>query len=326
MQLIPTQLIPNQWTELRFNGTPLELPANQLFDSSLFITGSEKQIDEIRYDNTKMGNSLPITSPLGIHVSWDGVFEFPTTDTYRFTMTTDDGMQFYIDGVLILLSDGSDPWISQAKTTYVVDVSIPAGTHQLRVEWFNKVSSFPYATFNWVVIPNTVQQLISVSPGTAQIQKVYNKQNTYVTPETIVISNISTYLISVNLVGYGGITFSPASVTIPAKQSQSIDINFNPTILNQYDYGLNRVFCTIESVAALHSGPISPPIGIYPPPTSSFPISGSQPPSPISGSPTPPNNTKYWYNGDLGGVPTPWPPPTGWYFDKTTKWWFSTLP
>jgi subtilisin len=54
-----------------------------------------------------------------------------TADTYRFSVTGDDGVRLYIDGQLKV-----DRWVNQTATTYDVDVNLPAGAHEIRLEYY----------------------------------------------------------------------------------------------------------------------------------------------------------------------------------------------
>lgn len=54
-----------------------------------------------------------------------------TAGVWRFTAVTDDGMRIWIDDRLIL-----DEWQVQAERTFVVDQSLAAGDHLIRVEYF----------------------------------------------------------------------------------------------------------------------------------------------------------------------------------------------
>src|SRR6266481_8497341 len=51
---------------------------------------------------------------------WTGNFTF-TASNYQFTAVTDDGMRFYVDGVLVPFDQG-DAWKDQAPTTYTATV------------------------------------------------------------------------------------------------------------------------------------------------------------------------------------------------------------
>ena len=52
--------------------------------------------------------------------------------TYRFKVTTDDGMRLYVDGVLKI-----DQWKIQAPTNYFVDVPMTTGYHTIKVEYYD---------------------------------------------------------------------------------------------------------------------------------------------------------------------------------------------
>jgi subtilisin len=54
-----------------------------------------------------------------------------TSGVYRFTVTVDDGVQFFIDGKLII-----DKYFTQPATTYTADVFLPTGIHQLGLLYF----------------------------------------------------------------------------------------------------------------------------------------------------------------------------------------------
>ena len=53
--------------------------------------------------------------------------------THRFTVTADDGVRLYVDGVLRI-----DRWIDQAPTTYTVDLSLAAGNHTVRMDYYER--------------------------------------------------------------------------------------------------------------------------------------------------------------------------------------------
>ncbi len=63
---------------------------------------------------------------------WTGDWDFPTSGSYRFTVTVDDGVRLYVDDVLVL-----NVWKNQSAATYVVDHSITAGRHQVVVEYYD---------------------------------------------------------------------------------------------------------------------------------------------------------------------------------------------
>ncbi len=61
---------------------------------------------------------------------WTKAQDF-TDGTYRFTVRGDDGMRLYIDNQLVI-----DKWIDQGATTYTADRALTAGSHNLRIEYY----------------------------------------------------------------------------------------------------------------------------------------------------------------------------------------------
>jgi hypothetical protein len=55
-----------------------------------------------------------------------------TAGTYRFSVTGDDGVRLYVDNVLQI-----NGWKDQAATTYTKDLVLTAGSHSLRLEFYD---------------------------------------------------------------------------------------------------------------------------------------------------------------------------------------------
>ncbi|MEX2246813.1 MAG: PQQ-dependent sugar dehydrogenase [Dehalococcoidia bacterium] len=72
--------------------------------------------------------------------------------TYRFQVTTDDGMRVYLDDLLIL-----DKWFDQAENTYFVDYPLTAGSHTVKVEF--------YDTANEAIARVSIQDVNTLPPG-----------------------------------------------------------------------------------------------------------------------------------------------------------------
>jgi glucose/arabinose dehydrogenase len=51
--------------------------------------------------------------------------------TYTFTVTADDGVRVYLDGALVI-----DQWKDQPPTTYTASRTVTAGSHELKVEYY----------------------------------------------------------------------------------------------------------------------------------------------------------------------------------------------
>ena len=82
--------------------------------------------------------------------------------TYRFTATTDDGTRIYVDNILVL-----DAWFNQPPTTYLADYTMTAGTHTLKVEFYDAT--------NAATAQVTVQDAATLPPGWNA--EYFNNQN-----------------------------------------------------------------------------------------------------------------------------------------------------
>lgn len=74
--------------------------------------------------NYSWGSGSPMTG-MGtdnFSVRWSGYVTAPTTGTYTFAVTSDDGERLYINGSLII-----DRWVPQGPTTWTATVSLTAG-------------------------------------------------------------------------------------------------------------------------------------------------------------------------------------------------------
>lgn len=65
------------------------------------------------------------------------------TGTYRFTVTTDDGVRLWVDNVLVI-----DQWSEQPGTSFSADVPLGAGTHTIRMEYF-ELTGIALAHLGW---------------------------------------------------------------------------------------------------------------------------------------------------------------------------------
>jgi hypothetical protein len=96
---------------------------------------------------------------------WTRMVNFASA-TYRFSVTGDDGVKLYVDGQIKI-----DKWFSQVATTYTADVALSAGSHEVKLEYFE--SGGPGMAFlSWAdvtgvnCLPNTPLPLISSVPQT----------------------------------------------------------------------------------------------------------------------------------------------------------------
>jgi hypothetical protein len=101
-----------------------------------------------RTDNTVnfdwgTGSPDPSISPDSFSVKWEGTFTFESGN-YDFSVTADDGVRLYVDNNLII-----NQWIDQAPTTYTATRAMTAGTHTIKVEYYENGAG-AVAQASWV--------------------------------------------------------------------------------------------------------------------------------------------------------------------------------
>ena len=92
-------------------------------------------------------------------VRWTGEFAFEA-GTYRFTTTTDDGFRLYIDDRLVL-----ENW-RPMRGTRSVQVSMIAGTHKVRLEYFEALEA-ALARLSWTRVGNAALPVASPAQAIA---------------------------------------------------------------------------------------------------------------------------------------------------------------
>ncbi len=92
---------------------------------------------------------------------WTSV-QYMNAGTYRFTITSDDGVRVFIDGQTIL-----NQWHDEAPTTYYVNVQVVAGNHAIQVDYYQGVGDSSISV-SWDYIQAT---------STAWTAQYYNNPN-----------------------------------------------------------------------------------------------------------------------------------------------------
>ena len=99
--------------------------------------------------NFSWGESSPAPGTINIDgfvARWIQTINF-VGGTYTFTASVDDGVDIYIDNVSILRS-----WIDQGTTTYSTTTTVTAGSHEIKVEYYENsggaVIQFSYSLLN----------------------------------------------------------------------------------------------------------------------------------------------------------------------------------
>jgi glucose/arabinose dehydrogenase len=98
---------------------------------------------------------------------WTGTFAFPDAGTYAFTATSDDGVRVWVDDALVL-----DSWQVQTATTVTAAVPLAAGTHDVRVEYFDATGPAA-ASLDWAAAPvGSAPQPVIASPAAGTTWRV----------------------------------------------------------------------------------------------------------------------------------------------------------
>lgn len=135
------QAANGSWTAVYFNNTTLTSPS--------VVTRNDGTNLDFFFD----GNAAPApgVDAQNFSVRWTRTDTY-TAATYRFTVTTDDGIRVYVDNTLIL-----DQWVDEPATMYFMDRALSAGSHTVKVEYYNGVNS-GQATV-------TIQDVSTLPPG-----------------------------------------------------------------------------------------------------------------------------------------------------------------
>ncbi len=116
--------------------TPTPTPSSTSYNGDYFnnqtLSGSPTLTRVDPSINFDWGNGSPDPSIPSDHFSarWIRTDTF-TAGSYQFSVIADDGVRLYIDNNLVI-----DKWIDQSPTTYTVSQSLSAGTHTIKMEYY----------------------------------------------------------------------------------------------------------------------------------------------------------------------------------------------
>jgi glucose/arabinose dehydrogenase len=85
--------------------------------------------------NWGTGSPDPAVNADQFSARWTGQFSF-SAGSYTFSTTTDDGVRLYVDNALVI-----DDWHDQTATTTTSTISLSAGTHTVKVEYYDNTGS-----------------------------------------------------------------------------------------------------------------------------------------------------------------------------------------
>lgn len=126
----PTPIPTAMWTGLYYNNTD--------FSGAPTLIRQDPAINF----NWGLGSPGPGIRADEFSVIWT-TEQYFSAGTYRFFAQSDDGVRVYVNDRLII-----DGWGVHPLTGYFADVQLPAGTHRLRVEYFENFE-FAAVTVNW---------------------------------------------------------------------------------------------------------------------------------------------------------------------------------
>lgn len=122
---------------------PSEAWRGQYFDTESLTNLKVERIDPVIDFEFGMGSPNASIAPDTFSARWEGDWTFDRDGTYRFTLTTDDGMRVWVDNNKVF-----DEWTNRGRTTHVVNTSLDAGVHRIKVEW-NDMAGEAVAKVSW---------------------------------------------------------------------------------------------------------------------------------------------------------------------------------
>lgn len=101
------------------------------------LTGAPALVRADAEINFQWGAAAPATGFPNdrFSVRWTRYVYFPSDGVYRFSLASDDGSRLFIDDQMVI-----DAWYDHTAKTFVVDRSLRAGHHLLRVEYYDNVN------------------------------------------------------------------------------------------------------------------------------------------------------------------------------------------
>lgn len=114
-----------------YEGWMLDPGTGDIVESGLPVIGTFEDAQVDHWDGTNGYRWMPFGRDDLYTAVWVGALDIPTTGNYGFRTTSDDGVQFYLDGQTIISSTGQQ-WFGVHTATAELD----AGTHALRLAMY----------------------------------------------------------------------------------------------------------------------------------------------------------------------------------------------
>ena len=106
------------------------------FDNEDLTNQKLERVDAAINFSWGTGSPDPLIGSDTFSVQWEGYWNLAQAGTYRFTATTDDGMRVWVDNASVI-----DAWILQSSATYTKDVTLAAGQHDFKVEFYDQTGT-----------------------------------------------------------------------------------------------------------------------------------------------------------------------------------------
>jgi subtilisin len=123
------------WTTPCVADVPADSWKGEYFKDTTNLTGAPLMVRNdgagfLNFNWDGSPNSACMIGPDNFSARWTRSVNF-SGGTWRFTVTGDDGVRLYVDGVRKI-----DEWRIQGPTTYTADMELSAGIHAIKLEYF----------------------------------------------------------------------------------------------------------------------------------------------------------------------------------------------
>lgn len=152
--------------------------ANATLSGTPYLTRSDAAID-FNWDYGSPASGMPTNN---FSVRWTGTFTFDA-GIYRFFARVDDGVRLYVDGVCVI-----NGWRDGSVRTYTFDQGLTAGSHTLKVEYYENLQvARIHVWWQGVMRPTTVPGTTAmptapVPAGAGWLAQFYNNKTLSETP------------------------------------------------------------------------------------------------------------------------------------------------
>jgi glucose/arabinose dehydrogenase len=160
--------IPGQASQIAaFNACTGTIATTQLgclkasYFNNIDLSGTPLAVRPESNINNEFVYAGPSVTGIGVDnfsVRWEGTVIPPTSGTYTFSVTADDGVRLWVNNVLLI-----DKWFDQSATTYTATINLTKDLNiPIKMEYYEG-DGRAFAKLFWT-IPNQVSQVVAFSP------------------------------------------------------------------------------------------------------------------------------------------------------------------